>query len=86
MSFVDTKIKNEHPFAPQINTKVKHEQPLAPQIDTKVNNEQPFATQIVPPRFDILLADDPCRRACVSTVDGEPANLAENLAVHTCRQ
>jgi hypothetical protein len=69
-----------------VDTKVKHEQQLAPQIDTKVKLEQPFATEIVSPRFDILLADDPRRRACVITVDGEPASLAKNLAVHTCRQ
>jgi hypothetical protein len=65
------------PLAPQIDTKVKHEQPFAPQIDTKVKHEQPFAPQIVPPSFDILLADDPRRQACVIIVDGEPPSLAE---------
>jgi hypothetical protein len=77
MSFVDTKIKLEEPLVPQIDTKVKHEQPFMPQIDTKVKHERPFAPQIIPPSFDILLANDPRRRACVITVDGEPPSLAE---------
>jgi hypothetical protein len=77
MSFVDTKVKYEQPFGTQIDTKTTHEQPFAPQFDTKAKHEQPFPTQSFPPSLDILLADDPHRRACVITVDGELPSLAE---------